>query len=86
MAYGGLSLLLLVWVIGAAGRAPFVVIWDQTLWMRWLANLAMPVAATLIVLALGAPNPLSFGGRATGLIRPARASQAWCAIRCSGRC
>lgn len=71
MAYGGLSLLLLVWVIGAAGRAPFVVIWDQTLWMRWLANLAMPVAVTLIVLALGAPNPLSFGGRATGF-DPAR--------------
>ena len=71
MAYGGLSLLLLVWVIGAAGRAPFEVIWDQTLWMRWLANLAMPVAVLLIVLALGAPNPLSFGGRATGF-DPAR--------------
>ncbi len=64
MAYGLLSLALLVWVIGAAGRAPFVPIWDQAEWMRLVVNLAMPLAILLICLAIGAVNPLSFGGRA----------------------
>lgn len=70
--YGLLSLALLVWVIAAAGRAPFVPLWDQALWMRWLANLAMPVVVLLACLALGAANPLSFGGRAAGFdpLRP----------------
>ncbi|WP_149142383.1 NnrU family protein [Gemmobacter caeruleus] len=71
MGYGLLSLALLVWVIAAAGRAPFVPLWDQAPWMRWLANLAMPVAVGLITLSLGAPNPLSFGGRVAGF-DPAR--------------
>ncbi|PTX53296.1 putative membrane protein [Gemmobacter caeni] len=70
-AYGLLSLVLLIWVIAAAGRAPFVPLWDQAIWMRWLANLAMPVALLLVALALGAANPLSFGGRASGF-DPAR--------------
>ena len=64
MAYGLLSLALLVWAIGAAGRAPFVPIWDQAEWMRLVVNLAMPLAILLICLAIGAVNPLSFGGRA----------------------
>ena len=34
--FGVISLLLLWWVIAAAGRAPFVSIWDQQIWMRWL--------------------------------------------------
>lgn len=65
-AFGILSLVLLVWVIAAAGRAPFVPLWDQAGWMRWLANLAVPAAFLLAVLAVGVPNPLSFGGRAEG--------------------
>lgn len=70
-AYGLLSLLLLAWVIFAAGRAPFVPLWDQATWMRWLVNLVMPVVVLLACLAAGAPNPLSFGGRADGF-DPAR--------------
>lgn len=64
--FGILSLLVLVWVIVAAGRAPHVELWPQYPWMRWMANLLMPLAVLLVVLALGAPNPLSFGGRRTG--------------------
>ena len=71
LAYGLASLALLVWVIAAAGRAPVVLLWDQAGWMRWLVNLAMPVAILLICLALGAVNPLSFGGRSQGF-DPAR--------------
>lgn len=70
-AYGLLSLALFVWVIVAAGRAPFVLLWDQQIWMRWLANLAMPLAVLLTCLGFGAPNPLSLGGRAGGF-DPAR--------------
>lgn len=45
--YGVLSLGLLYWLIVAAGRAPWVEIWPQAGWMRWLVNLAMPVALAL---------------------------------------
>lgn len=69
--YGLLSLALFVWVVVAAGQAPFVPLWDQTPWMRWLINLAMPLAVLLVCLGIAAPNPLSLGGRATGF-DPAR--------------
>lgn len=64
MLVGLAELAALVLVIWAAAEAPYVPLWDSPLeWQRWLANLAMPVAVLLLVLALGAPNPLSFGGR-----------------------
>ena len=69
--YGLLSVALLAWVVVAAGRAPFVSLWDQTVWMRWLANLAMPLAVLLLCLGAAAPNPLSLGGRSAGF-DPAR--------------
>lgn len=68
---GAAQLATLVWAIGAAGQAPHVGLWDTAGWMRWLANLVMPGALALTVLALGAPNPLSFGGPARGF-DPAR--------------
>ncbi|MDR0807895.1 MAG: NnrU family protein [Gemmobacter sp.] len=64
--FGALSALTLIWVIVAAGRAPYIEIWPQYPWMRWTTNLVMPAALLLPALALGAPNPLSFGGRRTG--------------------
>lgn len=70
--FGLVSLGVLVWVIVAAGRAPYVTVWEQYPWMRWTANVLMPLAVALVVLALGAPNPLSFGGRREGFdpLRP----------------
>ena len=47
--YSLLSLGLLYWLILAAGRAPFVEVWPQLPWMRWLVNLAMPLAILLAV-------------------------------------
>ena len=44
VGYSLLSLALLYWLIVASGRAPFVEIWPQAGWMRWLVNIAMPVA------------------------------------------
>ena len=63
MAYGVLSLALLIWVIVAAGRAPQVDLWYQTVASRWLPNIAMPLAIALASFSIAAPNPLSFGGR-----------------------
>jgi uncharacterized membrane protein len=71
VVFGLLSIVLLWWVIVAAARAPFVPLWDQQAWMRWLVNTAMPLVVLLICLSIAAPNPLSFGGRASGF-DPAR--------------
>lgn len=70
-AYGLVSLGLLGWLILAAERAPVVSLWEPALWTRWLVALAMPAAVLLVTLSVGAPNPLSFGGRAGGF-DPAR--------------
>lgn len=61
-----LSTAILIWLIVAAGRAPWVDLWYQYPWMRWGANIAMPCAILLAVFGFGAPNPLSFGGRRGG--------------------
>ncbi|NHF73052.1 NnrU family protein [Paracoccus xiamenensis] len=65
-AFSLLSLGLLYWLLMAAGRAPFIEIWPQAQWQRWLANLAMPVAISLVVFAVGVANPFSFGGKVAG--------------------
>lgn len=64
--YGVLSVVLLGWMIVAAGRAPYVGLWDQVPWMRWGANGAMALAVLLAALGIGARNPLGLGGRAAG--------------------
>ncbi|MEC7761882.1 MAG: NnrU family protein [Pseudomonadota bacterium] len=61
--YGLLSLALLVWVIAAAGRAPFVELWPQTGWTRWVPNLAMPVALILAAAGPGLRQPFTLGGK-----------------------
>lgn len=67
-AYGLLSLALLAWLIGAAGRAPHVELWPQLPWTRWVPNIAMPVAVLLVACGAGLRNPFTLGGRrAAGL-------------------
>lgn len=63
LAYSVLSLALLVWVIAAAGGAPYVELWPHAEWQRLAPQLAMPVATTLFVFGASSPNPLSIGGR-----------------------
>lgn len=52
-AFSLLSIGLLYWLIVAAGRAPYVHLWDQPLWSRWLVNVAMPLAILTAALARG---------------------------------
>ncbi|MEZ5883312.1 MAG: NnrU family protein [Paracoccaceae bacterium] len=64
--FSTLSTALLFWLIFAAGRAPFVPLWDQAPWQRWFVNLAVPLAIMLGTFGIGAPNPFAFEGRDTG--------------------
>lgn len=66
-----LSILLLWWLISAAGRAPFIGLWDQQIWHRCAVNILMPFAIALAVCGIAAPNPFAFEGRRTGF-DPAR--------------
>ncbi|MFC3527178.1 NnrU family protein [Paracoccus mangrovi] len=59
IGYSILSLALLYWLIVASGRAPYVELWPQEPWMRWLVNLAMPVA--VLAAAIGGMAGLMAG-------------------------
>ncbi len=71
VVFSAVSTLLLAWVIVAAGRAPYVGLWDHAIWHRWAVNAAMPLALGLIVFGTAAPNPFAFEGRRAGF-DPAR--------------
>lgn len=60
--YGALSLALLAWVIVAAGRAPYVALWDQAAWTRWAPFLLTPFVFVLTTCGIGSPLPDSLGG------------------------
>ena len=62
IVYSLISLGLLWWVILAAGRAPYVEIWPWQEWQAIVPQIAMVLVCLLIALAIGRPNPFSFGG------------------------
>lgn len=62
LAYSALSLGVLTWLIGAAGRAPFVPLWGWAPWQNTVTLVAMALVCVLLALTLGRPNPYSFGG------------------------
>jgi uncharacterized membrane protein len=70
--YGTVSLLVLGWLILAAGRAPFVELWPQTPATRWVPNLSAPVVWTLVVQGIGLPWPWTLGGRRSAAFDPDR--------------
>ncbi|MEO0567232.1 MAG: NnrU family protein [Pseudomonadota bacterium] len=76
ICYSCASIGALVWLIVAAGRAPFVQLWPWAPWQNWAAIAAMLVSCLMITLAAGRANPFSFGGgskpfdpRQAGLVR-----------------
>jgi uncharacterized membrane protein len=62
LAYSVLSLAVLVWLIGAAGRAPFVPLWSWAPWQLLVPLAAMLPVSLILALAIARPNPFSFGG------------------------
>lgn len=72
LAYSALSLGLLGWVIGAAGRAPHVPLWTWAPWQAHVTLAAMLAVCVIACLAVGRPNPFSFGGRDNDRFDPDR--------------
>ena len=69
--YGVVSLLLLGWLISAAGRAPYVELWPPEAWTRWVPALIMPIAFFLAVAGFGLRYPFTLGGRRDAQFDPA---------------
>ncbi|QIE44981.1 NnrU family protein [Pseudohalocynthiibacter aestuariivivens] len=61
--YGMMSLALLVWVVIAAGRAPYMELWPQMPWTRCVPNIVMPAAIILATCGVGIAQPFTLGGR-----------------------
>lgn len=59
--YSALSIGLLLWVIRAAGRAPYLPVWPWAPWQSWVPNLVMPLVCLLAAAGLLTPNPYSLG-------------------------
>jgi uncharacterized membrane protein len=72
LGYSLASVVVLAWLVGAAGRAPSLPLWGWAEWQAWVPNLVMPVACVLLALGAGIPNPFSIGGARSGLYDPAR--------------
>lgn len=71
LAYSALSVAVLAWLLAAAGRAPFVPLWDWQPWHNHLVLTVMLPVALILALALGRPNPFSFGGGRADRFDPA---------------
>lgn len=69
--YSALSVVILAWLILAAGRAPAVPLWGWAWWHAWVVNGAMIVACLLLAFSLGRPNPFSIGGARNDRYDPA---------------
>jgi uncharacterized membrane protein len=72
IAYSALSLGVLAWLIGAAGRAPFVPLWPWTAWQNLVPLAVMLPVCLIVALAVARPNPFSFGGVRNHRFDPAR--------------
>ena len=71
VCYSVLSLGVLIWLIGSAGRAPFVSLWPWAPWQNHVALAAMAMVCLILALSIGRPNPFSFGGSRNSDFDPA---------------
>lgn len=72
MAYSVLSLGVLAWLIGAAGRAPYLQLWPWAAWQNHVVLTIMLPVCLILALAIARPNPFSFGGARNDRFDPAR--------------
>lgn len=82
--YSVLSLGAMVWMIVAYGNAPFVEIWPQAAWMRWVPILIMPLACVLWMAGLtstgasiSSDGALPSGEEITGILKVTRHPVMW---------
>ncbi len=71
IAYSTLSLAVLAWLIAAAGRAPYVPLWDWAPWQNHVVLAVMLPVCVILSLAIARPNPFSFGGAQNDRFDPA---------------
>ncbi|PZR88057.1 MAG: NnrU family protein [Stutzerimonas stutzeri] len=69
--YSALSLAVLAWLIAAAGRAPYVPLWDWAPWQNHVVLAVMLPVCVILSLAIARPNPFSFGGAQNDRFDPA---------------
>jgi uncharacterized membrane protein len=72
LAYSALSVAVLAWLIGAAGRAPHVPLWDWAPWQVHVPLIVMGPVCLILALSIARPNPFSFGGARNVLFDPAQ--------------
>lgn len=72
IAYSALSLGVLAWLIAAAGRAPYVPLWDWAPWQNHVVLAVMLPVCVILSLAIARPNPFSLGGAQNDRFDPAR--------------
>lgn len=65
LAYSALSLCVLAWLIGAAGRAPYLPLWPWAPWQNHVVSTVMLPVCLILALATARPNSFSFGGLKT---------------------
>ncbi|MEJ6479163.1 MAG: NnrU family protein [Octadecabacter sp.] len=70
IGYSILSLGVLIWLIGAASRAPYVPLWDWAVWQNLIVLAVMAFVIALLALSIGRPNPFSFGGARNDMFNP----------------
>lgn len=59
--YGIVSLLVFVWMIGSASRAPYVELWPASDWTRRVPGIVMPFALFAAVIGVGTRSPFTLG-------------------------
>ena len=62
LTYSLVSFFLLGWLIMAADRAPYVMIWPGSAWGVWAANVLMLLSVWLVISGIAIANPFSLGG------------------------
>lgn len=60
--YALAALAALLWTVLAYEAAPLIAVWTPPTWTRWIPNLAMSLAAVLLVAGVTTRNPTAVGG------------------------
>ena len=71
IAYSIVSLAILGWMIHAAAGAPYIPLWYWAPWQNHVVLAAMLPVCLIVALAIGKPNPFSFGGAQNDRFDPA---------------
>ncbi len=69
--YGIVSLVVLIWLIGSASRAPFIELWPESEWTRKVPTVVMPFAMFLAVIGIGTRWPFTLGSKTGTAFDPA---------------